>query len=65
MTLTQVIDNFGLLFSRFNSTYIVQIVNFFNPQRSGILGYWPFFFAAMFFIIFVCIKGIVNIFNDL
>ena len=65
MNISNAIENFGLLFTKFNSTIIVQVLNFFNPQRNGILGYWPFFFAAMFFTIFVLIKGIVSIFNDL
>ena len=65
MDLTTAIENFGLLFARLNNAVFIQVVNFFNPSANGILKYWPFFFAAMFFVIFTLVKGLLSIFNDL
>ena len=65
MDLTSAVENFGLLFARLNNVIFIQVVNFFNPAADGILKYWPFFFAAMFFVIFTLVKGLLSIFNDL
>lgn len=65
MILSTALDQFGYLISKFTATLFSQIVAFFNPSSSGILKFWPFFFAAMFFIILTLVKGIVSLFNDL
>lgn len=65
MILSTAFDQFGYLISKFSGTLFPQIVAFFNPHANGILKFWPFFFAAMFFIILTLVKGIVSLFNDL
>ena len=65
MILSTALDQFGYLIVKFSSSLFTQIVAFFNPSNGGILKFWPFFFAAMFFIILTLVKGIVSLFNDL
>ena len=49
----------------FISFFFSRITGFFDFYSEGILSYWPFFLIAAFSIIFIVLRGIIYLINDL
>lgn len=64
MDLNTAFSQFGDLYIKFTNylfgTFATSIFG-----AAGIIKYWPFFFAFVIFVIFILLKGIISIFNDL
>lgn len=43
----------------------LKFFGFFDIDSGGIMGFWPFLVVSCVFIIFLVLKGIVNLINDL
>ena len=65
MELFEGLYQFSELFESFSTFIFEDLVYFFDFNSDGILNYWPFFLITTFTILFIVLKGIVNLINGL